>query len=290
MMSPRTLSSSSKWNASNIVPNTALNGSSSRIPLSSSSVNVPSSTANQKSQLTMISGGHSMNGEILSCTSTSTIQKFLFPARSVTSSSTMIGPAPTSQHANGTHGRCTVPRSRLLTGGTPPGMWSIHAPSVVQSKSMQLSIRRALNVTGPQLSYDPSSNTEAGTSVMPNGPSLVSATIVCSSQFATGTTSSITVTLNVQVLELPHSSIAVQVTTCVPRPSWLITKLLPKFTTIPEDAIIFIVNEEPHSSTTVGLGTLTLAKQNQKSVPTVISVGHVKTGPSRSLILITCTH
>src|SRR4030095_10239853 len=110
------------------------------------------------------------------------MQKFLFPAASVTSSSTMIGPAPTSQHANGTHGRDTVPLSRLFTGGTPPGMSSTHAPSVVQSNSIQLSIRRTLKVTGPQLSYDPSSNTFAGTNVIPNGPSFVSATMVCSSQ------------------------------------------------------------------------------------------------------------
>src|SRR5687767_2409841 len=107
MISWRTLSSSLNWKASNILPNTALSGSSSNIPLSlpSASTNVPSSTANQKSQLTMISGGQIMNGEILSCTVTSTIQKLLLPEASVTSNSTMIGPAPTSQHANGTQGR-----------------------------------------------------------------------------------------------------------------------------------------------------------------------------------------
>src|SRR5688572_2011928 len=50
------------------------------------------------------------------------------------------------------------------------------------------------------------------------------------------------------------------------------------------------VNEEPHSSNTVGLGTLRLAQQNQKSVPTVMSVGHVRIGASSSVTLITCTH
>src|SRR5687768_15070837 len=43
-----------------------------------------------------------------------------------------------------------------------------------------------------------------------------------------------------------------------------------------------------HSSNAIGLGTLTFAKQYQKSVPTVISDGHVNTGPSRSLSLMIC--
>src|SRR5688572_24757623 len=135
----------------------------------------------------------------------------------------MIGPWPTSQHANGTHGRCTVPRSRLFTGGIPPGTSSIHAPSVVQSKSMQLSIRRTRNSTGPQLSYDPSSNTCAGTNVIPYGPSLVNATTVCSSQFATGTTSSTTLMIKLQEESFPHSSVTCQVTTWSPSGNWLMT-------------------------------------------------------------------
>src|SRR6187431_2760248 len=149
----------------------------------------------------------------------------------------MIGPAPTSQQENGTHGRCTVPRSRLFTGGIPPGTSSIHAPSVVQSKSMHPSIRRTRNSTGPQLSYDPSSNTCAGTSVTPYGPSLVSATTVCSSQFATGTTSSTTLITKLHELSFPHSSSTCQVTVWSPIGNWLITKLFPKFTTIPAEEV-----------------------------------------------------
>src|SRR5688500_14171599 len=114
----------------------------------------------------------------------------------------MIGPAPTSQHANGTQILCTVPKSFSFIGGFPPGISSTHAPPVVQSRSIQLSIRLALYETAVQLSKLPSSNASAGTSVIPFGRSLVRPTTKCCWQASTGGTLSITVILKEQELEL----------------------------------------------------------------------------------------
>ena len=125
--------------------------------------------------------------------------------------------------------------------------------------------------------------------MIPLGPSLVRATIVCRSQFATGTTSSTTVMLKLQVLLLPHSSVTIQVTVCVPISRPLITKLLPKDTMMPLDDSSSYVAISLHASTAIGFGTLTFAKQYQKSVPTSKSAGQVNSGPTLSSSLITWT-
>src|SRR5687767_5952330 len=162
-------------NVSSMLPNISLNGSSSSVPSSfpSKSENVPSIISKSNRQLTEMSGGHIMVGAILSCIVTVTMQLLTLPAASLPTTSTIIGPAPTSQQAKGTQSRKTVPLSRLFIGGVPPGISSSQAPSVVQSTLIQLSNRLTLKVTGEQLSMDKSLKTSAGTSVIPSGRSLV---------------------------------------------------------------------------------------------------------------------
>src|SRR5688572_30788340 len=124
------------------------------------------------------------------------MQELTLPASSVMASSTMIGPAPTSQQLKGTQIPNAVPKSFELTGGMPPGISSTQAPPVVQSKSIQLSILRARNETAEQLSKLPSSKTAASTSVIPCGLSFVRLTTRCCLHAATGGTLSMTVMSN----------------------------------------------------------------------------------------------
>src|SRR5687768_13880147 len=97
-----------------------------------------------------------------------------------------------------------------------------------------------------------------------------------------------TVIVKLQVLLLPHSSNTVHVAKCVPIDMLLMTKLFPKEIMFPADDCNTNEVMSLQRSSAIGLGTLTLAKQYQKSVPTVISVGHVRIGPSVSVNLMIC--